>query len=98
MRLSWTPIPSYHMTYASVLGYVFEVHSSPEPLLGPPSSYTVVCRYIHVVDGAQRTQLGDYGNEDEAKLAAESWLLEQIKALGFAPAALRADAVQGSPA
>jgi hypothetical protein len=74
------------MVYARALGYVFEVHSSHVPLFGPPSSYTVVCRQIDVMDGPQRTQLGEYEKEDEAKLAAEAWLIEQVIALGFQPA------------
>jgi hypothetical protein len=73
------------MTYAKALGYVFEVHSSPVPLMGPPASYTVVCRYVDVMDGAQRAQIGEYEHEDEGKLAAESWLMEQLAAFGFAP-------------
>jgi len=85
LRLTWTPIPSYHMTYAAVLGYVFEVHSSLVPLLGPPESYTVMCRHLHVVDGPQRTKIGEYGAEDEGKLAAEAWLGEQLQALGLGP-------------
>jgi len=85
LRLTWTPISSYHMTYATVLGYVFEVHASSVPLFGPPESYTVMCRHLHVVDGPQRTKIGEYGSEDEGKLAAEAWLGEQLQALGLGP-------------
>lgn len=83
LRLTWTPISSFNMTYAKALGYVFEVHSSPVPLMGPPASYTVVCRHVDVMDGAQRTPIGEYEHEEEGKLAAVSWLMEQLAALGF---------------
>jgi hypothetical protein len=85
LRLTWNPSPSFNMVYAKALGYIFEVHSSPVPLYGAPSTYVVTCRHVDVMGGVQRTRVGEFAEEHDGKLAAEAWFIEKLAALGFAP-------------
>lgn len=82
--LTWTAIPSYCMTYAKALGYVFEIHTQPEPLHGRQQEYTLTCRHCNVVGAPHHEVLSKHREAADAQRAAESWLLQQIQLMTHA--------------